>query len=162
MGRVVIFGSREGVTSEHIWEGMLLARCFGIQTTEVVCGMAAGADNLGQLWAYDHSVPVKEMPAAWDDLYVSGARIKVNQLGKRYNANAGFQRNQKMADYVAEDPEGAAVGFWDGKSSGTLDMWGRLQRAVVPGILFTTEGGFLSVHAERGLKTFSHAMIPVR
>lgn len=68
---------------------------------EVVCGMARGADRLGERYAKEHGYKVIYMPADWD---IDGR-------------SAGFKRNVKMAEYAD-----ALVAFWDGKSSGTRHM----------------------------------------
>lgn len=67
--------------------------------TEVVSGMASGADTCGEDWAISKGIPVKRSPAQWH-LY-----------GKR----AGSIRNQEMADYAD-----ALVVFPGG--TGTTDM----------------------------------------
>jgi hypothetical protein len=64
--------------------------------------------------------------AEWRDITAPGAVIKVTKQGRRYNAMAGFARNQKMADYAE-----ALVAVWDGRSSGTRDM---LDRARARGL----------------------------
>lgn len=69
--------------------------------TEVVCGMARGADLLGKEWADYLNIPVKQMPADW------------NQYGKR----AGYLRNEDMAAYAD-----ALIAIWDGNSPGTKHM----------------------------------------
>lgn len=72
--------------------------------TEVVCGMAAGPDTLGRLWAEERGIAVKKMPADW----------RPNGV---YNPDAGFERNHDMGDYAD-----AAICVWDGVSNGTKDM----------------------------------------
>jgi len=71
------------------------------EITEVVCGMAPGADTLGMLWADFMDIPVKKFPADWD------------KNGKA----AGPIRNKQMAEYAD-----ALIAFWDGKSKGTKNM----------------------------------------
>lgn len=68
---------------------------------EVVCGMAKGADRLGEQYAKDNGYHVIYMPADWDT------------DGKA----AGYKRNIRMAEYA-----NALVAFWDGQSSGTKHM----------------------------------------
>jgi len=99
--RLVVFGSR-GFDDEMLMGDILdvrMNRYHGELT--VVSGMARGADLLAFEWAKLRGVDCVEMPALWD------------QLGKR----AGFIRNHHMAQ-VAD----AALGFWDGKSRGTMHM----------------------------------------
>lgn len=68
---------------------------------QIVCGMARGADKLGEQYAKERGYKVIYMPADWD---IDGR-------------SAGFKRNIKMAEYAD-----ALVAFWDGKSSGTRHM----------------------------------------
>lgn len=68
---------------------------------EIVCGMARGADRLGERYAKEHGYKVIYMPADWD----------------LYGKSAGFKRNVQMAEYAD-----ALVAFWDGVSSGTKHM----------------------------------------
>lgn len=83
--------------------------------------MAPGVDMLGWHWATQRGILVLEKPAAWNDLEAPRARIRTNRFGKRYNANAGCDRNGKMAHCAAE-VNGALIAVWDGKSSGTGNM----------------------------------------
>jgi len=69
--------------------------------TEVVCGMARGADKLGYDWAVSNKIPVKEFKPNWE------------KHGKR----AGFLRNIEMADYAD-----GLIALWDLKSKGTEHM----------------------------------------
>ena len=71
------------------------------EITEVVCGMADGADTLGRLWAEFMQIPVKEFPADWS----------------KHGKAAGPIRNKQMAEYAD-----VLIAFWDGKSKGTKDM----------------------------------------
>ena len=81
---------------------------FGVEVSEVVCGMCPGVDMLGKEWADSHGILVKEFPASWE------------KHGKR----AGFVRNKQMAEYCRrEDPQGGMlVAIWDGTSKGTKSM----------------------------------------
>lgn len=74
---------------------------YHLQITEVVCGMANGADELGRLWAIEHGIPIKEFLANWE----------------RYGKAAGHKRNAQMAEYGQ-----CLVAFWDQKSKGTANM----------------------------------------
>lgn len=67
----------------------------GQPITEVVCGMAKGADTLGKKWAIcDAQLPVANFPADWD----------------KHGLAAGPIRNGEMADYA----DGLIVFIWDG------------------------------------------------
>ena len=67
----------------------------------IVCGMARGADTLGERYAKDRKYKIVYYPADWDN------------LGKK----AGYIRNEIMAQNAD-----ALVAFWDGKSKGTKHM----------------------------------------
>lgn len=82
-----------------------------LEITEVVCGMAVGADRLGMKWAIANNIPVKEMPADWHT----------------YGKGAGPVRNRAMAAYAD-----AAIILWDGQSSGTRNMIDEMMRVKKP------------------------------
>jgi hypothetical protein len=96
--RVIIAGSREGVTLTQVAAGMKTA---ALNVTEVVSGTARGADRAGEEWAIANQIPVRRFPADWN----------------RYGKSAGPRRNEEMANYAD-----ALVAFWDGKSKGTKHM----------------------------------------
>lgn len=69
--------------------------------SEVVCGMAKGADLAGKDWGDENGVTVKEFPAKW----------------KQFGNSAGPQRNIEMARHAD-----AAIVLWDGRSKGSDHM----------------------------------------
>jgi len=73
----------------------------GWEVTEVISGMANGADALGVRYASENKLPIHKFPADW----------------KTYAKSAGYIRNQKMA----EEAE-ALIAIWNGYSSGTANM----------------------------------------
>lgn len=75
-----------------------------VEVTEIVSGAARGADTLGELYAKENNISVKQFPAQWD----------------LYGRSAGFRRNEEMAKYAD-----ALVAFWDYESRGTKDMINR-------------------------------------
>lgn len=94
--KVVIAGSR------YIKDYKLIEKAIkasGFEITEVVSGNAEGVDKLGERWAEEHGIPIKKFPALWNALNQDGAIPKKNKFGKLYNANAGFFRNEQMAQY---------------------------------------------------------------
>lgn len=111
--KTIIAGSRIGVTIGDV-ENAIATAPFKI--TEVVSGTAKGADEFGEILANKSSVPVTRFPADWKNLDTLPCKIKQNKYGK-YNALAGHNRNQKMAEYAE-----ALVAVWDGKSPGTKNM----------------------------------------
>ena len=68
---------------------------------EIVSGTARGADQLGERYAVERGLPIKQFPADWNT----------------YGKSAGYRRNAEMAEYAD-----AAVVFWDGKSRGSKHM----------------------------------------
>jgi len=85
---------------------------------EIVSGTAGGADKLGEDYAKERGYPIKPFPADWNDIEGKPEwEIGYNKAGKAYWKLAGFDRNEKMADYAD-----ALIAFWDGKSTGTSHM----------------------------------------
>ena len=103
--RTIICGSRHfgaGPFSEKDYDLMksVLAN-LRWKPTEVVCGMAKGADTLGESWAKANNIPVAYFPANW----------------AKFGRAAGPKRNKEMADYAE-----ACVAFLFEDSRGTANM----------------------------------------
>jgi YspA, cpYpsA-related SLOG family len=75
------------------------------EITEVVCGMAKGADEAGRRWATSNGIKITPFYAKWTE----------------YGKLAGPLRNIEMADYCTH-----GLGFWDGESRGTANMASQL------------------------------------
>lgn len=103
---LVIYGSRNVYPSRAVIQSALLGLLdlHVEDISEILCGMAKGADECGRKFAVHHKIPVIEMPANWD-------------LGK----HAGFLRNRAMAARAD-----FGLGFWKGESSGTANMTAHL------------------------------------
>lgn len=101
MFRVIIAGGRDFEDYEFL--KLTMDRLLADITSEicVVCGMAKGADLLGERYANEKGYKVSRFPADW------------SSFGKF----AGFVRNEEMAQNAD-----APVAFWDGKSRGTQHM----------------------------------------
>lgn len=84
---------------------------FDLQITEVVCGGAKGADDLGRNHAICMDLDLKMFPADWD------------KLGRR----AGPLRNIQMGDYADQ-----LLALWDGESRGTKHMIEYMQKLNKP------------------------------
>jgi hypothetical protein len=95
-GKVIIAGGRDFNDQALFYTTM---RECPFEITEVVCGMARGADMMGHRWAKRNGSPVAEFPADWV------------RLGKR----AGYARNRQMGEYAD-----AIIAFPDGR--GTSNM----------------------------------------
>ncbi len=93
--------------------------------SEIVSGTAKGVDQMGERFAAENNLPIKKFPSDWNDLSHPDALIKTNSSGKKYDARAGFRRNQDMADY-----SDALIAITTG-SSGTADM---IERAKKKGL----------------------------
>ena len=96
--KVILAGSRTITDYEELCSAILLAN---FEITEVVSGKAKGVDTLGERFAKEFGLPVKEFPANWD----------------KYGRSAGHIRNEEMAKYAE-----ACICLWDGKSRGTKSM----------------------------------------
>jgi hypothetical protein len=83
----------------------------GFAVTEVVCGMAAGADTLGAKWAWQQKIPIAKFPADW------------NANGKA----AGPIRNKQMAMYA----DALIVFIWP-DSRGSRNMLETMERLRKP------------------------------
>jgi len=117
--RVIIAGDREMKDIDLIETAINKS---GFKITELVSGCARGADKMGELWARANGVPIKQFKANWDDIKAEGARIKTRENPwtkkmEKYNARAGFQRNEEMAQYaealIALQPNGPTDGTQD-------------------------------------------------
>jgi hypothetical protein len=71
------------------------------EDVEIVSGTANGADKLGERYAQEKGLLVKQFPADWE----------------KYGRGAGYKRNEEMAKYAD-----VLIAFWDGKSRGTKHM----------------------------------------
>jgi hypothetical protein len=121
--KVIIAGSRHMPFSSFPLIGQAVAKS-GYNITEVVCGMARGADQLGGKWAYQNGIAVKKFPAKWR-----------NPDGS-LNLAAGHIRNAEMAMYA----DAAIIFIWDG-SRGSADMDRKMRNLKKP--VFTVWNGEL-------------------
>lgn len=80
---------------------------YSKEDIKIMSGKAKGADSLGERFAHEVGLEVKEFPANW------------NEFGQL----AGPIRNREMAKHAASGTgEGMLFAFWDGKSKGTKNM----------------------------------------
>lgn len=94
--KLLIAGSRTITNYETIKNVLNTLKNLGI--TEIVSGGAVGVDKLGEKFAKENNIPIKQFLPNW------------NLHGKK----AGILRNINMVDYCD-----LAVFFWDGESNGT-------------------------------------------
>jgi hypothetical protein len=114
--KLIIAGSRE-ITNYTKIKPIIdrLVKENKLVISEVFSGKAKGMDTLGEKWAADNDIPVREFPADWKNLEAEGAIIKEGYYGK-YNCKAGIDRNKQMGDLAD-----AAIVIWTG-SSGSEHM----------------------------------------
>jgi hypothetical protein len=103
--KVIIAGCRD-FNNYDLLKSKLDFYFSNIEVTEIVSGACSGADKLGERYALEHNIPVKQFPANWN-------------LGRK----AGPLRNEEMASYAD-----ALVAFWDLESRGTKDMINRAEK----------------------------------
>ncbi len=106
--RVIVAGSRTIADYEVVAEAI---RCSGFEITEIVSGGAKGVDRLGEQYAAEHGLIVKQFPTNW-------------RPGGKYDRGAGLKNNATMLRYAD-----ALIAIWDGTSKGTADMIGKMKRA---------------------------------
>lgn len=92
--------------------------------TTIIHGEADGADTLADRWAKEMRISRHTFPAQWED-FSEPCKIRFRG-GKKYNALAGFNRNQRMLEEGRPDCGLALPG-----GSGTADMADRLARAGI-------------------------------
>lgn len=111
--KTIISGSRE---IEDYAIVKIAIESSGFDISEIASGHARGVDSLAEQYAKLNKIPVKLFPAEWDDLDVEPCSVKTNKFGKKYNALAGFNRNEQMANYAD-----ALIAVFNG-SPGTRNM----------------------------------------
>lgn len=92
-----IAGSRDIYDYSLIDKAMAM---FNIQVDdikEIISGGAKGVDTNAKKFAEFHKIKFKEYPADWKNIKVKGAIVRQNSYGS-YNARAGLDRNEKMAE----------------------------------------------------------------
>lgn len=98
--KVIVAGSRSFDDYDLLKE--TLDKAFSKHMpTHILCGEAKGADTLGKQYAKEHNILVESYPADW----------------KTYGKQAGFIRNEQMADNAD-----ALIAFHVNDSAGTKHM----------------------------------------
>jgi hypothetical protein len=98
--KLIVAGSRE-FNDYDLLKRSIQENFQRSEVEEIVSGTARGADTLGEQFAKEYSIPVKQFPANWD----------------LYGKSAGYRRNAEMANYAD-----ALIAFWNGESKGTMHM----------------------------------------
>jgi hypothetical protein len=102
--RIIIAGSRSFNDYEYL-KATLLSIINNKDNILIISGTANGADKLGEKFAKEFNLALKQFPANW------------NLYGKQ----AGNIRNKEMLDFAIKE-KAILVAFWDGKSTGTKNM----------------------------------------
>ena len=102
--RVIIAGNRNFLNQALVDAVMKQLIESEWNITEIVCGMAPGADELGYNWALRNRIQIKEFPAEW----------------LKYQGQAGPIRNIQMAEYAGKDGLLVLFDFGNGKGSGSM------------------------------------------
>lgn len=105
--RVLVCGGRDYADKLELWRAL---DAWDPAITEVISGMARGADAFAAEWAEEHEIPLHRFPADWDT----------------HGKAAGPIRNQRMLDEGKPD---VVVAFPGGR--GTADMVRRAEAAGV-------------------------------
>lgn len=120
MNKAIIAGGRNFVPNKSHKEWIInLINTLNIDT--ILCGMAHGADEFGFTIAKEMHLKIEEYPANWTDFKAKHVLIKTTPSGYTYNALAGINRNEIMAQNA-----NICILFPGGK--GTMDME---QRAII-------------------------------
>lgn len=117
-------------------------------------GAPSGADKLIIDWCKKQDYPCCIFKADWDNITSKDAIVKTNSSGKRYNAMAGFERNEQMAEYASK-----GYLFWDKKSSGTKDMLNRLKAKHIPFLLIILTDAHFNTQQNKAVY-FHHVSTP--
>ena len=98
--KLIVAGSRGYKNQDHIeTEIIRLARDeLKDYAVSIVSGMAPGPDWIAAEFAKKHEIKLYEFPADWNNVDVPGAIPKRNKFGHVYNARAGIDRNEQMAN----------------------------------------------------------------
>lgn len=92
---------------------------------KIIQGGAKGVDAAAKEYAVREGIDHHEEAAQWNNFEVDNVLMKRNVLGVPYNALAGHNRNQLMAEKAMSSigKNGAAlIAVWNGTSRGTRDM----------------------------------------
>lgn len=125
----IIAGSRI-ITNYEVVLNAINASQFDISA--VVSGRVPGVDLLGERYATELDLPIHYFVPQWDNITTPGADVRVNQYGKKYNALAGFMRNDEMAKFAE-----SLIAVWDGKSKGTQHMIKKMRSLNKPVFIWT-------------------------
>lgn len=124
--RVIVTGSRGW--GDHHRKRIADRLCDLPGDTTIVHGGARGVDRMAHQEAQKAGLAIERYPAEWEKHGEPDGPLPCScPPEKKVCKLAGFRRNEKMAMLGAD----LCIAFWDGSSSGTMDM---MERAAVFGI----------------------------
>jgi hypothetical protein len=123
--KVIVAGPRDFTDYNVVVEAILKS---GYVIDELVSGKASGVDTLGEEYARENGIPVREFPAQWN----------------LYGKHAGPARNHEMSLYAD-----ALIAVWDGISGGTHDMIKKMKKRKKPFYLHIVLSGDKQAHGKR-------------
>lgn len=124
--KCVIAGSRDITDYNLLLLAIEISRSSWL-FSEIVSGKAPGVDTLGERYAEENEISLKEFPADWN----------------RYGRAAGHLRNQQMAKYAD-----FAIILWDGKSAGTKSMIKYMSDEKKPAFVYRMDGKYAWIGLE--------------
>lgn len=120
--KIIVSGSRDCTDKKLIYEVITAGIEELGKPSVIIHGDCRGVDKISEEYAKEHGINFIRYPADWNDFKCEGALVKerVNPWTKKkekYNARAGFVRNEKMA--IDAD---ALISINIGNTPGTKDM----------------------------------------
>jgi hypothetical protein len=114
--KLAVVGTRSFKDKSFVYKQIKNLINSGIKITQIISGGATGPDRFGKEFAEENKIPFILFEADWSDLK-EPCFIKINDKGEKYNALAGFKRNNQIVENCT-----VMLAFWDGKSQGTKDV----------------------------------------
>jgi hypothetical protein len=100
--KLIIAGSR--TVKDYQWLCDAIQRSGYTDITEVVSGKEPnGADALGERWAKEHDIPIKDFPADWDHLGLVAGPIRNTAMAEYADAALILRRPLGMKSYGSDD-----------------------------------------------------------
>ena len=151
--KIIISGSRDFTDRDFLFSECLeiIAKLqykheIALPDVEIVSGHnPRGADYYGERFAEKYGIKTKLFPANWNDITTPPVIIKSNFYGS-YNALAGKNRNEQMANYATKDDIGVLIAFAVNASPETKNMVSIAKRYGMKIFLyeFTNKSGILT------------------
>ena len=123
--RIIICGGRTFNNHNILINVMSKLKNNHLDLTIIQGDNAKGADRMAKQYCLDNDIKVESYPARWKDIEGKPDKlIKTNRNGEKYYVLAGMDRNTLMLERAYR-----TIAFWDGKSSGTLDMINKTKKS---------------------------------